>query len=59
MRYFKLKSYFILMSFMLLCINVRAQTTISSLNKELRGIYQNLKHAPDSTPFLYDMSSHY
>lgn len=35
-----------------------AQVTIEDINFQLRDMYKNLKRAPDSVPFLYDMSAH-
>lgn len=35
-----------------------AQVSIEDINFQLRDLYKNLKRAPDSVPFLYDMSSH-
>ncbi len=35
-----------------------AQVTIEDINFQLRDMYKNLRRAPDSVPFLYDMSSH-
>jgi hypothetical protein len=36
----------------------QAQISIDDINVELRGMYKNLKRAPDSIPFLFDMASH-
>lgn len=37
---------------------IHAQITIEDINFQLRDMYKNLKRAPDSVPFLYDMSAH-
>ncbi len=58
MKKFQTKFCGLLILILCICSNVFGQTTIESLNKQLRDMLINLKKAPYQTPFLYEMSSH-
>lgn len=56
----KIITLFILISLLVIMGDkeTKAQSTIESINVELRDLYKNIKRAPNSVPFLFDMSSH-